>query len=172
MMCIAVVAFACGPRTHNEASAPKKNQTLATVSAKPLTIRQQGTARSEKNSKTALSATIYVHATDSSVRLAMHVANTTKKRVEITFPSGQTYDFVVLDTLGRELWRWGNGRMFTQTLRNKLLGGGEAMDLEETMTVGSLPPGRYIARAVLTSENYPLVEQAEFTIVPTTIAAR
>ncbi len=170
MLCIGAVAFACGPRTHNEASAPKKNQTLALVSAKPIAV-QQGTPRA-KNSDPVLSASVYVRATTSAVRIAMHVANTTKKRVEITFPSGQTYDFVILDSLGREVWRWGNGRMFTQALRNKLLGGGEAMDLEETVTTPTLAPGRYIARAVLTSENYPLVQQTEFTVTQTTVAAR
>jgi Intracellular proteinase inhibitor len=119
-----------------------------------------------------VAAQLYVHANDSSVRLALHVQNTGKKRVELTFPSGQTYDFVILDTLGREVWRWGNGRMFTQALRNKSLGGGETLDLEETWKASSLPPGRYTARALLTSENYPLVEQTEFTVTGTTVASR
>ena len=172
LFCIGAVAFACGPRSHNEASAPKKDQSLSLVSAKPLTVRQQGASR-DKSARSVLSASVYVRATSAAVRIAMHVANTSKKKVEITFPSGQTYDFVILDTTGREMWRWGNGRMFTQALRNKLLGGGEAMDLEETLTSPTLPPGRYIARAVLKSENYPLAEETEFTVsATTTVAAR
>jgi hypothetical protein len=35
-----------------------------------------------------------------------------------------------------------------------------------------LPPGRYTARAMLTSVNYPLTQQAEFTIPEPTIASR
>jgi hypothetical protein len=119
-----------------------------------------------------VAAQLYVHANDSTVRLAFHVANTGKKRVELNFPSGQTYDFVILDTLGREMWRWGNGRMFTQAVRNKSLAGGEALDLEETWKESSLPPGRYTARALLTSENFPLVQQTEFTVSGTTVASR
>jgi hypothetical protein len=117
-------------------------------------------------------AELYVHASDAKVRFALHLMNTSKKRVELIFPSGQTYDFVVLDTLGREMWRWANGRMFTQALRNRLLGGGEELDLEETWSAATLPPGRYTARAILTSANYPIVQQTEFTINGTTVASR
>ena len=98
--------------------------------------------------------------------------NTSKKRVEITFPSGQTYDFVVLDSAGQEVWRWGSDRMFTQAVRNKLLAAGESLDFEETLNSGPLPPGKYTARATLTSANFPLVEEAEFLVTPTTIASR
>jgi len=178
-LCLGAIALACGPRAHNEASAPIQNG--STVSHAPRhsasLVKQQGAPRASKHdaktdAKTAVAAQLYVHASDSSVRLALHVTNVGKKRVELTFPSGQTYDFVILDTLGREVWRWGNGRMFTQALRNKSLAGGETLDLEETWKESSsLAPGRYTARALLTSENYPLVQETEF-IVGTTVASR
>jgi hypothetical protein len=79
---------------------------------------------------------------------------------------------VILDSLDREVWRWGKGRMFTQALRNKLLAGGETFDVEETFRSSSLAPGRYTAKGTLTSQNYPLVQRAEFTIDRATIAAR
>lgn len=175
MLCVGAVAFACGPRAHNEASAPKKNKSSVAqaVSKAAPAPRQQGSPRTVNGkSKAPVTAQLYVRAHDSSIRFSLHVVNTSKKRVELTFPSGQTYDFVILDTLGREVWRWGDGRMFTQTLQNKLLGGGESLDLEETLSSSTLPPGRYTARALLTSENYPLVQQTEFTIRGTTIASR
>jgi hypothetical protein len=134
-------------------------------------VHQQGTTRA-RETKPIVTAQLYVHAADSSVRLALHVVNTSKKRVELTFPSGQTYDFVILDSLGREMWRWGTGRMFTQALRNKLLAGGETMDMEETWSSAPLPPGKYTARGTLTSLNYPLVQETEFTITETTVAVR
>ena len=134
-------------------------------------VHQQGTPRA-REIKPIVTAQLYVHASDSSVRLALHVVNASKKRVELTFPSGQTYDFVILDSLGREMWRWGTGRMFTQALRNKLLAGGETMDMEETWSSAPLPPGKYTARGTLTSLNYPLVQETEFTITETTVAVR
>lgn len=179
VLCLGAVAFACGPRAHNEASTPRKDsvaiaQSIGTASAPAI---QQGApiAASKPQSKSAKSkvaAQLFVRAQDSELRLALHVVNTTKKRIEITFPTGQTHDFVVLDSVGREVWRWGRGRMFTQTLRNKLLGGGETLELEEQFASKPLPPGRYTARAVLTSANYPVEQQIEFTITGTTIASR
>lgn len=184
MLCLGAVAFACGPRAHNEASTPKNSgsQVAQSDSATTPALLQQGAPRAasktqkaqkaQKAQKTPVSAQLYVRTNDANIRFALHVVNTSKKRVELTFPSGQTYDFVVLDTAGREVWRWGNGRMFTQALRNKLLGAGEAMDLEETLTSSPLPPGRYVARGTLTSANYPLVQETEFTVNSTTIASR
>jgi hypothetical protein len=173
VLCVGAVAFACGPRAHNEASAPKKDSAIVAQSLSVNTAARRSNARADAKEKTpAIAANFYVRKRDAQIELALHVVNTTKKGVELTFPTGQTHDFVILDTLGRELWRWGRGRMFTQTLRNKQLGGGESLDLEETMKSQPLPPGRYVARAILTSENFPLVEQTEFTINATTIAAR
>jgi hypothetical protein len=170
LLLVAAVVFACGPRAHSEAS-PKKDSAIALQAGASAAV-PAARPRRAVDPKTAVEAQLYVRATESSVRLALHVVNNGRKRVELTFPSGQTYDFTILDSLGREVWRWGKGRMFTQTLRNKLLGGGESLDMEETLEDSRLAPGRYIARGTLTSENFPLVQQAEFTIDRAIVAAR
>lgn len=173
VLCVGAVVYACGPRAHNEASAPKKNgATVAQSTTKSANTARRTTAPKAKDTKPAVSGLLYVHAGDSSIRLAFHVVNTTDRRLEITFPSGQTYDFVILDSLGREMWHWGSGRMFTQTLRNKLLDRGETLDVEEVWRAATLSPGRYTVRATLTSENYRLVQQTDFTVEATTIAQR
>ena len=41
--------------------------------------------------------------------------------VELDFPDGQTHDFVVLDAAGSEVWRWSDGRMFTQAHAEQVL---------------------------------------------------
>ena len=175
-LCVGSIALACGPRAHNEASAPRKNTKsevqLASSAVSQSPIKQQGASRAEgRVEKPTVVAQLYIRA-DSNVRFALHVSNVSKKRVELTFLGGQTYEFVVLDSLGRERWRWGSGRMFTQTLRNKLLSGGESVDFEETWKDAALPPGRYTARAMLSSSNYPIAEQTEFVIQGTTVASR
>jgi hypothetical protein len=172
VLCLGAVAFACGPRAHNEASMPKNTESVVAVS-KSASVAQQGMPRAKtKSKKPSLAAELYVRTHESNIQFALHVRNTSTKRVELTFPSGQTYDFVVLDSTGREMWRWGTSRMFTQTLQNKLLGAGESLELKETMKSSPLPPGRYVARAMLTSANYPLVQEAKFTVTATTIASR
>lgn len=183
---VAAVVFACGPRGHADTAA-KKDSTIIAQSGGPVTLaaarpaddraaqsatRAPRTTSIPSRSKSAVEAQLYVRATESSVRLALHVVNTSKRRIELTFPSGQTYDFVILDSLGREVWRWGKGRMFTQTLRNKLLGRGESLEVEETLRNTTLEAGRYVARGTLTSQNYPVVEEAEFTIDVPVLATR
>lgn len=171
VLCVGAVAFACGPRTHNEAAQRQAGSaTLASNSATPA-LQQQGAPRA-KSADAPLTATLYVRANEAPVRFAFNVVNSSKRRVELTFPSGQTHDFVVLDTLGREVWRWGSGRMFTQSLRNKLLGRGETLEMVEELKAAKLAPGRYTVRASLKSSNYPVVSEAEFSLPAPAVATR
>jgi hypothetical protein len=175
LLCLGAVAFACGPRARNEASTPKKSgATVAQNTNTTPAIVPQGAPRvtSKASSNSPVSATMSVRSTETNVSFELLVTNTGKKRVEINFPSGQTYDFVVIDSIGREMWRWGGNRMFTQAVRNKLLGAGESLEFQESMKTRGLAPGRYTARATLTSANYPLLQEAEFTVTGTTIASR
>lgn len=176
VLCIGAVAYACGPRTRSDASGVTKGAaTVAQVVSKPAAPRAQSRSSSRRNAdqKPTFSARLTVNTDSSAVRLALHVVNTTSRRVEMNFPSGQTYDFVILDSIGREVWHWGSGRMFTQTLRNKLLDGGESFDLSETWKTDSLAPGRYTARATLTSDNYPMAQTTEFVVAgATTVASK
>jgi hypothetical protein len=171
-LCVAAAAYACGPQTHNEAAAPVKTAAMLVSSPGDDAIQQQGEARRARLKDSALEAQVDVRTSESPMRVALLVTNTSKKRVELTFPTGQTHDFVILDSAGRELWRWGNGRMFTQALRNKLLGAGATLELEEEIGRVALPPGRYTVRGTLTSVNYPLVQEAEFRVPTPTVASR
>ena len=96
------------------------------------------------------------------VRLALDVANVSRKHVELTFPSGQRYDFAVVDSTGREVWRWSDGSMFTQGVQNKQLPSGDAMQVAETWMDAA--PGRYTAVATLRSTNYPVEERLDFVV--------
>lgn len=171
-LCVGAVIFACGPRTNNEAATLDKD-TIAPNAQLMLVAQQSESETQSRKQKSGIGADLYVRANGSEISFALHVVNNTKKNVELTFPSGQTHDFIVIDSVGREMWRWSEGRMFTQTLRNKLLGRGESLEIEETMKRDKpLPPGRYTARALLTSRNYPITREAEFTVTSTTVAVR
>ena len=74
--------------------------------------------------------------------------------------TGQAYDFVVVDSLGREVWRWSSDRIFTQSVRNKLLGKGESITASEKWSPAK--PGKFTAIAQLTSSNYFLQEKVAF----------
>jgi len=144
------VALACGSRTHPEASA---TVAPATRSAPRADSRASGEIRSA----------FAVSAADNALHFALNVTNAGKKGIELTFPSGQEYDFTVRDSAGREVYRWGKGRMFTQSLQNKVLDGGETKRFEEHAST-TLPPGSYIAVATLRSSNYPVQERVAFEL--------
>ncbi|MFN8570756.1 MAG: BsuPI-related putative proteinase inhibitor [Gemmatimonadaceae bacterium] len=97
------------------------------------------------------------------VEFVLHVTNKAQKRLELTFPSGQTYDVTVLDSLGREVWRWSEGRMFTQALQNKVLEADETMSVQAEWQPATLK-GSFVAVASLRSENHPLERRVPFSL--------
>lgn len=170
MLCLGAVAFTCGPHARKGTSSSAAGETALIQAGVPRTAAAPRSAHPAQ--KSVVVGQLFVRASDTEVRMALHVSNNSRKSVELTFPSGQTYDFVVLDSVGRELWRWSEGRLFTQALRNKLLSSGESLDYEASWDGNLLPPGRYAARAVLASENYPIVQQVTFSVTRTTVASR
>ena len=97
------------------------------------------------------------------IRFALTLRNESKKHIELSFPNGQTHEFVVVDSVGRELWRWSATRLFTQAVQNKLLSGGETMRVSEQWPHPT-QRGKYTVIASLNSTNFPVQQRAEFTI--------
>jgi hypothetical protein len=97
------------------------------------------------------------------VQFALHVTNQGHKHVEVAFPNGQTHEFVVVDSAGREIWRWSTSRIFTQALQNRLLSGGETMSVGEQWE-HPRAHGKYTVIATLNSSNFPIQERADFVV--------
>jgi hypothetical protein len=97
------------------------------------------------------------------VRFALNVHNVGNKYVELSFPTGKSYDFVVVDSSGREVWHWSDGRMFTQGVQNKQLGTGDAMQVAEAWKKPA-QAGRYTAIATLNASNYPVEQRVDFVV--------
>lgn len=145
LLCSAALAFACGPRARNEsASARSEPSRVASV-----------------NPASPLAPTLDVTVADD-VHFAFEVTNAGKKKLELTFADGRTHEFVVLDSLGREVWRWSEGRIFTQSMQNKVLRTSDLLRYEDAWDAPS--PGRYVAVATLASENFPVTQRVEFTV--------
>src|SRR5262245_56866357 len=112
VLCAGALAFI---RTPHSRSAAASTAPLATSATTPHTAQRSGATQSN------LASTFEVKVADDGVSFALRVTNEGKKHVEVTFPNGQTHDFVVVDSVGREVWRWGASRLFTQNVQNKLL---------------------------------------------------
>jgi hypothetical protein len=140
------LAFACGPRARS-----------GDVVGAVRTVNP----RSSSQSAPALRSTLAV-VVKNGVAMDFRVMNAGSRRVELNFPSGQTHDVVVVDSLGHEVWRWSTGRMFTQTLQNKVLRASDKLDYDAVWR--NAPAGKYTAIATLASENFPIEERAEFVV--------
>ena len=152
----AALAVACSP------SRPDDSQHgIALASMGGGSLRSTNAVeKSVKSTSQTLATKFDVTLDGSDVRFSLKVVNTTPKSVEVNFASGQAYDFVVVDSLGREVWRWSADRIFTQSVRNKLLGRGEAITASEKWSPAK--PGRFMAIAHLTSSNFPVEEKVSF----------
>ncbi len=104
------------------------------------------------------------------VKFAFHVTNSSAKRVELRFPNGQTHEVVVLDPQGREVWRWSHGRMFTQSMQNKILGASDTLTFTETWRPEQA--GSYTAVASLLSENFPTEQRTGFSLPAKAVSMR
>ena len=160
LLCLGAVAFACGPRSHTEASLVSVNLAKSSDhSARP----QQARARKKESNTVRVTPSFTVQVENKTLRFGLDVSNVSRKSVELTFPDGQTHDFVVLDSAGREVYRWGATRMFTQSVQNRTIEGGETLRIAEQASP-SLPQGSYVAVATLRSTNFPMQERAAFEV--------
>lgn len=78
----------------------------------------------------------------------MTLRNTHAEPVEITFASGQTYELLLKNIRGEIVWRWSEGKAFTQALRNERFGPGEK-NWAETIPLNGVPAGKYMVEAFL-----------------------
>ncbi len=143
----ASVAFARGSFAHND--------------DKPLASKQQ--AADEKEILATTFNVLRPKDDTASLKFALRVVNNTTKMVEIHFPDGQTHDFVVKDSADKEIWRWSEGRMFTQAMRSKTLKGKDETVFEESWEPKG-HHGSFTAVAILRSENFPVETTVQFAL--------
>ena len=113
--------------------------------------------------RAAIGSTMDVTVTGDVVQFVLHITNNSAKKLELTFPTGETHDVAVVDAAGGEVWRWSSGQMFTQALRNQPLDS----HASRTYTVRWRAPhahGSLTAIATLMSSNYPLEMRAPFSL--------
>ena len=150
LLCAGAVALACG-------SLARSDNAVAQATANTRQSSAVNANAPQVNS--AFAVQVEPHA----LRFALDLTNQSSKKVELAFPSGQSYDFTVVDSAGREVYRWGSGRMFTQSVQNKMLGGGDTIRFDER-GVTTLPHGKYVAVATLRSSNFPLTQTSAFEL--------
>ena len=146
LLCAGAIVLACGPR------------------ARDATTRDSTTPASVVNPRdgSVLASSLDV-AVGTDVQLTLHITNAGDSTLELQFVSGQSHDFVVVDSTGAEIWRWGADRMFTQALQTRTLAAGQSLTYEERWTPGNAT-GQLTAIARLTSSNLPVEKRVDFAL--------
>jgi hypothetical protein len=96
-------------------------------------------------------------------RFVLTVRNRANEPVEVTFPTGQAYDFEVRQA-GQSVWRWSDERMFTQAIRTERLSPGESWTFEERWQADPGMSGEFEVVGRLASSDRPLEQVARFRL--------
>jgi hypothetical protein len=145
LVCIAVLAFACGPRPRSEGTTERS------------TVRRSTAV----DARAPLAPSLDV-AVNNGVQFSFDVTNASARKLELLFNDGRTHDIVVLDSVGREVWRWSEGRMFTQAVQAKVLRASDTLRFAESWR--DPQPGNYVAVATLPARNYPVEHRVAFVV--------
>ena len=111
----------------------------------------------------ALLPSVKVTLLGDSVRFLLQVTNTTAQPVELEYPTGQGYDFVVRRG-GEEVWRWSAERMFTQALRTERLAPGGTLSYDAVWSPPAGAEGEYEVAGLLTARSHAVEQRARFRL--------
>lgn len=106
-----------------------------------------------------------------SVTFQLRVRNTSDRAVPVTMPSGQQMEFEVRRA-GGTIWRWSDGRVFTQALQMMSLAPNQSLTLTGRWNLRNragdpVPPGRYEVSGWLTAQSRGRVgAEGTLTVIP------
>jgi uncharacterized protein YndB with AHSA1/START domain len=103
-----------------------------------------------------LQSTLTAESPDGTAQFSYVVENAGESAVDLTFTSGQQFDIVVTDD-GEAVWRWSDGRMFTQAIEELTLEPGDELSFNGTWE--NPDPGTYEVTGSLAAQS----ESAEAT---------
>jgi hypothetical protein len=164
LLCAGAVALACGSLARRDDAEAHASRTAHVASAvNVVNVPRHSSSKKTHDDVPKVNGKFDVKVEPHTLHFALHLTNDSKKNVELSFPNGQQYDFTVLDSVGREVYRWGEGRMFTQSVQNKQIDGEQTMRIDESATM-TLPHGKYVAVATLRSSNFPMKQSSAFEL--------
>lgn len=105
-----------------------------------------------------VSSGLQVYSIGQPVSITLMATNTTGAPVTVSFPSGQSFDLSAASPSGvAVVWRWAQGRAFTQAFRTQTLAPGEALIFTEQWTQRNaaglqVPAGVYAISGRLTTQ--------------------
>ncbi|MFD1017826.1 BsuPI-related putative proteinase inhibitor [Thalassobacillus hwangdonensis] len=96
------------------------------------------------------------------------LTNEAEETYKLGFSSGQKYEIIVTDANGKEVYKYSDGKMFTEALEYVTFNGGDTQEFQEEWTEGVVP-GNYeamITIKVMSINDQPLESEPFTTTVP------
>lgn len=98
------------------------------------------------------------------VRITLEITNRSPETVRLTFSTGQRFDLSLENASGREVWRWSDGRLFTQALGEEVLKPSSGALRFDATIPAPRSQGRYTLHGQITSTNLTLRASAPFQV--------
>ena len=94
------------------------------------------------------------------------VTNTKKEPIDITFTSGQEYDYIVLDSNGLKVKQLSEDMMYTQAIKEVTLEPKETLSYSAHVAevADGLSPGNYTIQFIFKGSDAPLTATTEFEV--------
>jgi hypothetical protein len=94
------------------------------------------------------------------------VENDTGKDAEITFSSGQEYDYMVYDSEGKLVKKLSEGMMYTQAIKEEVIAPGETVSYSAAYeeVASGLAKGEYTIEFVFTEQNFQASAKETFNV--------
>ncbi|WP_100404923.1 BsuPI-related putative proteinase inhibitor [Bacillus solitudinis] len=83
------------------------------------------------------------------LEVTLELKNETGQEAAVDFSSGQTYELVLTNQEGEEVYRFSEGKMFTMALVHKKVAEGESIVFEESIPTSDFELGVYSLQAEL-----------------------
>lgn len=112
---------------------------------------------------TELAASLQTDVREDTVYFVLQVTNAASEPIDLTFPTGQTFDIVVEEG-EREIWRWSADRMFTQAIRHERIEPGETHIYEGEWIPSPEVTGEFLARGFLTAQEHRVEQQSRIRL--------
>ena len=115
----------------------------------------------ESGADEGLLPSLTVTTASGAVTFNLQVTNVSDAPIELVFPDGQSAEFVVRRN-GEEIWRWSDGQMFTQAVRQITLAPGESRSYSGEWRPGGGTTGQFVAVGTLTASGRRVEQAVQF----------
>jgi hypothetical protein len=103
---------------------------------------------------------------DEPIRLTLRLFNRTSQEITLHFKDAQRFDFILLGSDSKEVFRWSKDRVFAQVLGTETLGPRRPELVFSAEIRGPQEPGRYTVQGLVVASDLPLAGSLTLEIRP------